>query len=90
MFVYLWDADRWSGVSDSDGAALAAVVACITGGGAGTAKVELARVTLSPRLDKCYERSGVGWTARRDGDRVTWAGLPGLVPLARRTAPCPR
>jgi hypothetical protein len=88
--VYLWDAGCWSGVADSDRAAVAAAEACITGGGADTAKVELARVTLSPRLEECYERSGVGWTARRDGDRVAWADLSGLVPLARRTAPCPR
>lgn len=88
--VWLWDAGRWSGMADTDRAAVAAAEACITAGDADTATVEVARQSLTLQLEPTYKRTGTRWTARRDGDGVSWADLPGRVPYARRTAPCPR
>jgi hypothetical protein len=81
--VWLWDAGKWCGVGNSDRAAVAAAEACIASGAAGTARVELARLVLSPRLEPGYERSGTGWTGRRDGGRIAWTDLSDLAPLVR-------
>jgi hypothetical protein len=68
MIVYLWDAGRWCGVSDS------------LRMDAGGAWVEETRLVDSARsLVRTYERSDHIWTAQRFGGTVTWVPSRGGV-----------
>lgn len=88
MIVWLWDADgparTTRGVTGDEAAARRAAAACLRGGQAHSAAVEMARAMLGTEsLTSGYARTGHGWTAkcRRDG-RISWTPLPGSPHLA--------
>ena len=87
MIVWLWDVDGPActarGITDGEAAARCAAEACLHGGQARSAAVEMARAVLGiESLTSGYVRTGHGWTAkcRRDG-QVSWTPLPRLADL---------
>lgn len=88
MNVWLWDAGRWCGVSENPASAIAAASVCLLDGEVGTARVELARLSHSPRLEPAYERTGSGWTALLDDGLPRWTPLGDLIALNSETVLC--
>jgi hypothetical protein len=81
IMVWLWDADgpahSASGVTADDAAARDAAKRAMISTGAVTATVEqAAHLAGGGWMRSGYSRTGTGWTASRDGSRITWAPLP--------------
>jgi hypothetical protein len=75
--VWLWDADgpgcSASGVTADDGTAKDAAKEGMITTGAVTATVEQAtHLAGGGWMRSGYFRTGTGWTARRDGNRIRW------------------
>jgi hypothetical protein len=76
MIVWLWDSPGARGVSDDDGRARETAEAVMRASGAGTARVERARLALGYEwMTSGYLRSGYGWSAERHGDGIRWVPL---------------
>lgn len=80
--LWLWEADgpvrSASGVAGDDGAARDAAEEGMTATGAATATVrQAAHLAGGGWLRSGYSRTGAGWTASRDGSRITWSTLTG-------------
>jgi len=74
VFIYLWDACHFRGVTDDPDRAREAAAACISSGLASGARVESALLVSGfAHMTYGYERTGQGWQGkRRDSGRVTW------------------
>lgn len=77
MKVWLWYADGpaggASGVTDDKGAACRAAEQGMITTAAATATVEeAAHLGGGGWMSSAYEPTGKDWTARRQGDRITW------------------
>lgn len=70
MAAWLWEAGEQLGITDDEERAMDTAAACLAG--TGTARVELARLTLGPDFTNAYERTGLGWAGRASAGRVTW------------------
>lgn len=84
MLIWLWEADgpgRFRGLSDDEKAARLAAARCITSGQAETAIVEAASLVLGvSSMTDFYQRTGIGWRARRGGQGVCWVPLVAGIP----------
>lgn len=73
MFIYLWDACHFHGVTDDAGRAREAAAACIVGGFASGARVESALLVSGfAHITYGYERTGQGWQGQGKDGHVTW------------------
>lgn len=70
---WLWDAGPRLGMADSPEEAQRDATEQLEPGMA--ARVEYASRSLDADLKRSYRRSGIGWTGRRDGDRVRWVPI---------------
>lgn len=80
MYIWVYDAQdpgNLSGVCGEERRARKVVSEFLADGKATTATIESASLALGGgRAETCYERTGHGWTARRNKDgRVVWRRL---------------
>lgn len=74
MRLWLWDTATWHGVTDDEDRAMQRAAESM--GDSGTARVELAFLSASFSTLTCdHIRTGIGWTATRAAETVTWQPL---------------
>jgi hypothetical protein len=77
VIVWLWDAGSVKGVTDNESHAIKVAEVSMRGSGVATARVESAVLVTGVRtLTMGYQRTGMGWSARRiTNGRISWQAL---------------
>jgi len=92
VIVWLWDAGNAHGVTDDESRARKTVTTFMQNNEADSARVESATLVTGVRtLSTVYRRTGMGWSASRDGNGcIRWETVDDIPASLGKNDPSPR